>query len=362
MAQWKQSHCYTRSVSRCTHAVVLVVLAIGPLVFAQDELPTYRPIRPVRGTIRAWGSEQMQELMRLWEEGFHTYQPGVKFQGSLRGTVSAMGGLYGGAADLALMGREIWPTEQMAFIQAMGYAPPFVEVAAGSYDVPRKADALVIFVHKDNPLSYLTLEQLGAIFGTEQGRVEHTIRNWGDLGLTGEWATQAINPYGYRLDNAAAIFFRTVVMKSSLKWNPAIREFANAKTAAGSTIDSGQQILDALAKDRFGIAISNPHYAGPEVKPVALQASPGDEIEIPTRGNVALGRYPLARAVYIVFKCAPGGAANLAASEFLHYVLSAQGEDAIRREGAYMPLPHSTVARQIQKLDELSDPSRCSRK
>lgn len=293
----------------------------------------------------------MGGLMKLWERGFQEQHPGIRFEDRLNGTVSAIGGLYSGAADLALMGREIWPTERLAFEQTMGYAPASIEAATGSFDVPTKADALVIFVHKDNPISCLSMQQLDGIFGAEHRRGGRNLRTWSDLGLGDGWRNQPIQPYGYRLDNAAAIFFRNVVMRGSLKWNAAIREFSNRRGSGGRRIDSGEQILEALGGDRFGIAISNPHYARPEVKAVSLAPENGGACVAPTRVNTQNRTYPLTRAVYLFFAWKPGRALDPAIAAFLRYVLSDAGQQAVAQEGAYLPLPKAVAAQQLHRLE-----------
>src|ERR1700746_2131448 len=97
----------------------------------------------------------------------------------------------------------------MGFEQVLGYKPTAVEVASGSFDVPTKSDSLEIFVHRDNPLSKLTLSQARAVFGSEHLPV------WGELGLRGNWADMPINGYGFKFENAAAMFFSDVVFKGS---------------------------------------------------------------------------------------------------------------------------------------------------
>ena len=136
----------------------------------------------------------MVELVERWQRGFSRYHPEVRFENHLYGAASAMAGLYTGVADLAVS-REIWPVETLAFEQVLGYEPTAIEVATGSFDVPTKSDSLDIFVHRDNPISGLTLAQLGAVFGDR--------RKWGDLGLKGEWADKPVTVYGFKLDNAA---------------------------------------------------------------------------------------------------------------------------------------------------------------
>jgi len=286
----------------------------------------------------------MAELMTLWERGFQRYHTAVRFEDKLNGTVSGMGGLYGGGADLSLMGREIWPTEAMAYEQMAGHPATGVEVAIGSFDVPTKADALVVFVHRSNPINSLTLAQLRAIFGCGD---EHAniVQTWGSMGVTGPSADQPIHLYSYKLDNAAAIFFKSVVLKNA-EWRCEIKTFANQTGPHGKRIDSGQLILDALKDDPYGIAIANPHYASSHVKAVALVPSSGASPIAPSRETIASGAYPLARAVYVFFN-QPADARVL---EFLRYVLSSEGQQDVVREGAYLPLPEHVRQQQLKMI------------
>jgi phosphate transport system substrate-binding protein len=326
-------------------ALATLLLSTSICAYGQG---AYHPEAQVSGTIRSWGSAQMAELMALWERGFQRYHPAVRFEDKLNGTVSGMGGLYSGATDLALMGREIWPTEAMAYEQTTGHSATGVQVAIGSFDVPTKADALVVFVHRNNPIIALSFAQLRAIFGCgDEGKA--TIQRWGELGVTGAFADKAIHVYGYKRDNAAAKFFKSAVLKD-LEWRCEIKTYANQASNKSRRIDSGQLILDALKSDPYGVAISNPHYAGPEVKAVALALGGGAPPIPATREAVASGAYPLARAIYIFFNHDPGRPPDPRVREFLRYVLSAEGQQDVIREGAYLPLPESVRQAQLREI------------
>lgn len=313
-------------------------------IYAQT---AYHPQTQDSGTIRSWGSAQMSDLMRLWEQDFRRSHPEVSFQDKLNGTVSGMAGLYSGVADLALMGREIWPAETMAFEQVTGHSPTGVKVAIGSFDVPTKADSLVVFVHRDNPVSKLTLAQLQTVFGC--GEPTATVSHWHDLGISGALAEKPISTYGYRLDNAAAIFFKTLVLKR-VEWRCGIHTFANSAEPNGRRIDSGQLIIDALSRDPAGIAISNSHYATAEVRPVALSLRADSAAVLPTKESIANGSYPLARAVYIFFNRDPEKPPEPLLREFLRFVLSAGGQQDVADEGAYLPLTEKDRLEQLKAL------------
>lgn len=311
--------------------------------------PAYAPHQQVKGTVRVWGSAQMQELMGLWAAGFRRYEPGVQFHLQMTGTVSAMGGLYGGAADLALMGREIWPEETLAYTQVVGAAPTGIAAAMGSFDVPTKADALMVFVNRDNPLNEIGFDRLAALFGCG-GRCQPT---WADAGVSGDWGKQPVHLYGYSPDEGAAKFFRTVVLRGA-EWNCGLHAYVNRRGSGGARVDAGRQIVDALAADPLGIAIANIHYATPAVKTLALSVESGSPVIAADRPSYAAGKYPLTRRVFIYFHCGPPGAACAAAvQEFLRYVLSPQGQEDVKREGAYSPLPPAELAGEQRKLAAL---------
>ncbi|HEV2133479.1 MAG TPA: substrate-binding domain-containing protein [Terracidiphilus sp.] len=336
----------SRLISLRNIAVIAATLAFLLPVRAQDG---YEPDRRVRGTLRVWGSAQMQELMRLWEAGFRQFQPEVRFEEKLNGTVSAMGGLYAGAADLALMGRDIWPEEAMAYKQTTGATPTGVDVAMGSFDVPTKADALMIFVNRDNPLSSIRFDQLAHLF--ECGDTGSP--KWSDAGVAGQMGSEPAHLYGYLPENAASRFFRARVLHGP-GWNCGYRGFGNLEQTGKPRIDAGRQIIEALSTDPLGIAIANIHYATPQVKVLALSEGPGLPYVVADRSDYIAGRYPLTRTVSIYINCSPAhGGCSPAALEFLRYVLSRQGQQDVSREGAYQPLAATHLAAEWRKLDTM---------
>jgi phosphate transport system substrate-binding protein len=108
--------------------------------------------------------------------------------------------------------------------------------------------------------------------------------------------------------------------------------------------------VQAVAKDPDAIGISNVHYATPAVKALPL-ATPDHSVPIaPSRENVASRAYPLTRSVYMVVD--PESLRKTpAVSEFLRYVLSEQGSEAVAKEGEYLPLPPEVAARELHDLN-----------
>lgn len=318
-----------------------------------NELPRYKPEQIVSGTLRSWGNDTEEKLMGYWQEGFRKYHPEVKFSNNLVSTAIALPGLMADRADLGVMGREISHYEQVGFRRIFRYEPLSITVTTGSYDVEGKTFPMVIFVHKDNPITRLTLAQLDAIFGSERRNgAPKNIQTWGDLGLKGEWADKAIHLYGYSIDSAYAAFFSQAALNGSVKWNcDRFQGFDNIAGADGKTVQAGDQSVKALAHDRYGIAYSGIRYKNADVRPLALALHEGGPYVEPTRENTINRSYPLIRDITMWINRAPGKPVAPAVKEFLRYILSREGQQDVVREGDYLRLPADVVREQLRKLD-----------
>jgi phosphate transport system substrate-binding protein len=312
-----------------------VVLPAG----AQDAAPIYIASHQVAGTIRVWGSPQMGDLLRNYEKGFRQVQPSVDFEDDLKSTITAVAGVYTGRADIGLLGREIWPLEVQAFESIEGHPPLVLDVATGSYDVPKATFALMIFVPRGNPLASVSTEQLERLFGAAR-----PFQTWGELGLKGAWGPRPIHLYGFAAENDKAQIFSQLVFKKGERWNSAIHEFGNE-----GGVDAGQLIVNAVAQDPDGIGISNVHYAVAGVRAIAVASGNGAGIE-GTKESVRTRAYPLTRAVYMVVDRSAQHPLNDATAEFLRFVLSRQGQTAVKQEGNYLPLTDAIAMRQLSAL------------
>lgn len=321
---------------------------------AQDvgSLPPYQPRQNVSGTIRVWSNEAMRAVVKRWQEGFQKHHPNARIETNHIGTDVAMAGLYTGSADIALMGREATASEIQAFEWIFRYKPSRVEIMNGSLDVPGKSPALVVFVHKDNPLSKITLAQLDAIFGYEHRRGLGNLRTWGQLGLRGDWTNRPINLYARDVTSGTGRYFRQVVLNDSrnMNWDH-LQEFSDKKNSNGSVMDADRQILDRLAKDRFGIAVSNLRFVQPQLKSLALAAEAGGPFVEATRDHLIARQYPLARTAIALINRAPGQAVDPKLREFLSYILSRDGQAEIIREGDFLPLHADVIRVQLTNLE-----------
>jgi phosphate transport system substrate-binding protein len=334
--------------------------------FDLSGLPVYKPERQVSGTIREWGSNYFQHgsLGKLWEDGFRKHQPGVKFEYHLETTGAAIPALAFGMADIG-PSRHITSNETLLYQRYHNSKPLEIPVVTGSLNVPGWSYALGIFVHKDNPLAKLTIEQLDGIFGAERDGAfqsitwntdvargpEKNIRTWGQLGLTGEWADKPIKVHGYNLRYNIPRTFERHVFQDGAKWNEKMHEYTNYKNKDGSTELEAKQTIDAVSKDKYAIAYSSVAFLTPETKALAIAPRGSKEYFELNLKNLQSRKYPLYDEVYFYLKRDPGKPLDPKVKEFVRYVLSREGQEAVKIDGKYLPLPAETVRELLKKLD-----------
>ena len=340
--------------------------------FDLSGLPHYQPQTQVSGLIRNYGFA-FGGLYKVWEEGFRRYQPGVTFDDHFPTSDAAFPALVTGVTDLAPDGGEPAITELLSFYETYGYHATGLVVASGTYDVEGKSPGIVVYVHPDNPLRQLTLEQLDGIFGAERNGAlrgfqwdltaargpQQDIRTWGQLGLTGEWADQPIQTYGHA-PSGTTRFFQLRVLHNSDKWNPNFRGYVETGSKMIDDDDKVTQLggvqhmlRDELLHHKYGIAWTIVPQAAkvPGLQPLALAAAPGGPFVVPGKASFQDRTYPLVRSLYIYLNRKPGGAIDPKLKEFLTYILSREGQEEIAKNGNYLPLPAPVAAEQLARLN-----------
>jgi len=340
------------AMRRCgLKGVAIGVLMSGIICFAQTAALTEGP-RPIRiWGHGALGHDYIESLVKKWEVGFQKLHPEVTFDNELHGTASAIGSLYTGTGEIAIMGREIWPVEVEAFEDVLHHAPLGVDVATGSLDIRNKDFALVVFVHQSNPLSRLSLAQMARLFGAEQ----KPPATWGELGLTGEWASRPIHLYGFEIHRGFGYYLEQRVMNGSTKWNPSLVELGDVNRPDGSLLDAGQRIVDAIGADPDAIGYSSLLYKNADIRAVLL-GPVGGRYLLATHETIADHSYPLTRSITAYIDRVPGKAVDPRVAAFLRYVLSPEGQQAVIEDGGYTALPPALAKAEAKKLDASAKP------
>ncbi len=135
-----------------------------------DQMKQYKKGESVTGTIKSKGSDTMQPLMNAWLESFQKLHPSVTKEIIHNGSSQAPKAVIEDQVTFGAMSRDWTQTELGDFKKAHGFDP---------LRIPTCIDMLAIYVHKDNPITGLTLPQIDAIFSnTRKGPLKQDIKTW----------------------------------------------------------------------------------------------------------------------------------------------------------------------------------------
>lgn len=307
-----------------------MVATSTPAVELDAKLTAYQKVSGVSGNIKSIGSDTLNNLMTLWSEGFRSNFPAVKIEIEGKGSSTAPPALIEGTAQFGPMSREMKSKEIDEFEKKFGYKPARIRSAV---------DALAVFVHKDNPIKSLTLQQVDAIFSkNRKGGYAKDIATWGDLGLTGDWASKPISIYGRNSASGTYGYFKEVGLfhgdyKDSVKEQP------------GSSA-----VVQGIATDKYSIGYSGVGYKTADVRTVPIAAGEGKTAFDANAENAYSGNYPLARFLYIYLNQNPNQAMDPLRGEFIKFIFSREGQQIVIKDGFY-PVTHALAQDDLKALN-----------
>jgi len=314
---------------------VLMVAFTSPTFAAaavkvDDAIPTYTKSSGVSGNLSSVGSDTLANLMTLWAEEFKREYPNVNIQIQAAGSSTAPPALTEGTSNLGPMSRKMKDKEEEAFEKKFGYKPTAIRVAI---------DALAVFVHKDNPLTGLTLPQVDAIFSSTRKCGEaQDITDWGLLGLTGAWQGRSVQLYGRNSVSGTYGYFKDhALCKGDFKNN------VNEQPGSASVVQSITTTVN-------GIGYSGIGYVTSGVKAVPIANKAGEPFVEATAEKAISGEYPLSRFLYVYVNKHPNKPLAPLEKEFVKLVLSKAGQQVVVKDG-YIPMPAKVVEAELKKLD-----------
>jgi phosphate transport system substrate-binding protein len=299
-------------------------------VQVDPKIPAYKKVSGISGNLNSIGSDTMNNLMTLWSEGFKKFYPNVNLQVEGKGSSTAPPALIAGTAQFGPMSRKMKQQEIDEFEKVFGYKPTEMRTAL---------DALAVYVNKDNPITGLTVPQVDAIFSkTRAGGYKSDIKIWGDVGLTGEWASKPISLYGRNSASGTYGYFKEhALYKGDYK--------DTVKEQPGSA-----SVVQGVTEDRYAIGYSGIGYITSGVKAVPLAKNEQDTFHSADMENVMSGKYPLARFLYVYINKQPGKEMDPLVREFLKFVFSKEGQEVVIKDG-YLPLPYKIVQEELAKIE-----------
>ncbi len=292
------------------------------------DLPKYNKVSGISGNLSSVGSDTLANMMTFWAEDFKRTYPNVNIQIQAAGSSTAPPALTEATSNLGPMSRKMKSREIEAFEKRFGYKPTAVRVAI---------DALAVFVHKDNPIKGLRIDQVDAIFSNNRKcGADKDADRWGDLGLTGDWKGKDIQLYGRNsVSGTYGYFKKKALCKGDFK------NSVNEQPGSASVVQSVSASLN-------GIGYSGIGYKTSGVRALALSKK-GDNYVEANMANAISKKYPLSRFLYVYVNKHPNKALAPMDAEFLKMILSKSGQKIVEKDG-YIPLPSSVVQKELKKL------------
>ena len=333
-----------------------------------SDLPHYVPKRQLTGTLRIWGNNYLKDgpLGQYWAEAFRKFQPGLKIEYHLPTGAIAVSAVAAGVADIG-MNAKATLVDRLTFEQVFHH--PLTEIAAvtGSYDVYGWAPPGMIVVNSANPLTRISVKQIDGVFGSARkggyvGAVWHTeypysrgpednIRTWGQLGLTGKWANKRIHVCGQNVLAGAMYQFSTDVLGGSMQYVDGYDAYTNYITTGGKVYSWSEQVRKVVQQDPYAMCYASPITLAPGMRVLAVQARDGGPYVTRTLETTRDNTYPLTHHVYFYINRDPGKPVDPRVDEFLHFVLSQEGQACVEHEGRYLPLTGKVVREQLKKIE-----------
>lgn len=313
-------------------ATAVCALAGAPLALADNnanKLPDYQVASGISGNLSSVGSDTLANLMTLWAEEFKRAYPNVNIQIQAAGSSTAPPALTESTSNLGPMSRKMKDKEIEAFETRHGYKPTAIPVAI---------DALAVYVHKDNPISGMSIAQVDAVFSsTRKCGNNEDITRWGQMNLIGAWAMRDIQIFGRNsVSGTYGYFKKKALCKGDYK------NTVNEQPGSASVVQSVSTSIN-------GIGYSGIGYKTASVRAVPLSKKVGGEAVAATPENAVNGSYPLSRFLYVYVNKAPNKPLAPLEREFIKLVYSAQGQAVVMKDG-YIPLPASVVERLHAEL------------
>jgi phosphate transport system substrate-binding protein len=245
------------------------------------------------------GSDTMVHLVSNWAESFMQQNPGTEVSVTGGGSGTGIAALLNGTTDICAASREIRDKESKLAVQK-GIQPNEIVVAR---------DGIAVVVNPDNPVSELTVEQLGNIFTGES-------RRWSAVGGPDE----EIIVLSRESSSGTYVFFQQHVLNK--------QDFMQGAKLLPAT----SAIIQAVSTDRLAIGYVGLGYAaGAEdrVKIIAVKADDPSPAVVPSAETIRSGQYPIARPLYLYVNGQPRGTVK----QFVDFCLSGDGPEIVEQTG-----------------------------
>jgi len=280
--------------------IALLSLCVGTALFTSTA--------SARTEIQNKGSDTLVNVAQAWAEAYQTVDANVAVAVSGGGSGTGIAALLNGTVDIANASRQI-KSKEMDMANKAGVKP--VEMVVGY-------DALVVFLHSDNPANVMTIEQLREVFG-RGGKAT----KWTDLDLKVPGCKdQQIIAVSRQNNSGTYAYFKKAVLGKKGKFRQGTLDMHGSK-----------DVVDLVEKTPCAIGYSGLAYATDHVKLACVAESDPAQCVVPSSASAADKSYPVARPLFMYTNGEPQGHIKT----YLDWVMSDAGQCIIAKKG-YAPI------------------------
>ncbi len=292
----------------------------------------YQKAGEVSGTIKISGSTTMSNLVSLWCNGFSDVYHNANCMVESFGSRKAPQDLVAVGIDIGTMSEPMSAKDIQDFKNAYGYEPKGIKVAI---------DMIAVLVNVENPVDCMTIEELDGVYSNTyscQGAAD--ITTWGDLIQDDTWKNIPIKIYGRTPASGTYDVFRKAALCNG-SYKDSITELASSK-----------DIVDFVSKDAYSIGYTGAGYLTSEIKAVKIGKTKNNCY--PPKSEFAISKqYPFTRDLYIYPRENPSKGMKKLTREFLKYILSKDGQEAVLDAG-FTAMPSGIIKEEKKKISERS--------
>ena len=264
-----------------------------------------------RNVIQNKGSDTLVNVAQAWAENYAALVPGTGVAVTGGGSGTGISAMINGTVDIANSSRRMKDSE--------------IELARGNGNEPIEFvvgyDALAVFVHPDNPLDEVSLEQLAELYGEGGG-----FETWRQLGVeVPGCSSDEIVRVSRQNNSGTYVYFREAVLGDRRDFKLGSRDMHGSK-----------DVVDLVENTPCAIGYSGLAYATDHIKMPCVKTGEDGDCVSPSVETAIDRSYPIARPLFMYTAGQPEGAIR----EYIDWVLSDEGQCIIYEKGY---APHGDV-------------------
>jgi phosphate transport system substrate-binding protein len=260
-----------------------------------------------RTLIQNKGSDTLVNVAQAWAEAYPEVNPEVAVAVSGGGSGTGIAAMINGTVDIANASRSMKDKEK-ALAEKNGQSP--VEHVVGY-------DALAVFIHKNNPITSMSLAQLKDIYTRDP-----KVKKWSEMGITVPGCKDEIVVVSRQNNSGTYAYFQKTVLGKGGKYRQGTLDMHGSKDVA-----------DLVENTPCAIGYSGLAYATDHLKMVCIATDDADACVAPSVATASDRSYPIARPLFMYTDGEPQGAIK----EYMDWIMSDTGQCILVKKG-YAPI------------------------